>query len=123
VPDAQILWLPGANRALLRRLLSDRPDDVVFISGPPFSQFCLAALARARPKTAVVLDYRDEWSLAPSVYAEAGRRSGTVDRLLERALLHSAHAVTTATEAFRRELLARFDFLDPARVHTIPNGY
>jgi glycosyltransferase involved in cell wall biosynthesis len=123
VPDPQVLWLPGAQRALLRRLLSDRPDDVVFISGPPFSQFCLAALARLRPATAVVLDYRDEWTLAPSVYAEAGRASGMVDKVLERALLHCAHAVTTATEAFRIELLARFDFLDPAHVHAIPNGY
>ena len=89
---------------MLRRLLSDRPDDVVFISGPPFSQFCLAALARLRPGTAVVLNYRDEWTLAPSVFAEAGRASGIVDKVLERALLHCAHAVTTATEAFRFEL-------------------
>ncbi len=123
MPDAQVLWLPGATRALLHRNFSARPDDVVFISGPPFSQFCLAALARARPGTAVVLDYRDEWSLAPSVYAEAGRASGIVDKLLERVLLRCAHAVTTATEAFRIELLARFEFLDPARVHTICNGY
>jgi glycosyltransferase involved in cell wall biosynthesis len=71
----------------------------------------------------VVLDYRDEWTLAPSVYAEAGRASWVVDKLLERALLHCAHAVTTATEAFRNELLARFAFLDPARVRAIPNGY
>jgi glycosyltransferase involved in cell wall biosynthesis len=123
VPDAQVLWLPGANHALLRRMLSARPDDVVFISGPPFSQFCLAALARARSGTAVVLDYRDEWSLAPSVYPDRGRAAGIVDELLERSLLRCAHAVTTATEAFRLELLARFRFLDPARVHTIYNGY
>src|SRR5450432_999927 len=123
VPDPQVLWLPGAERALLRRLLSSRPDDVVFISGPPFSQFCLAALARMRPGTAVVLDYRDEWTLASSIYAEAGRASGIVDRLLERALLHCAHAVTAATEAFRSELLARFHFLDPVCVHAISNGY
>jgi glycosyltransferase involved in cell wall biosynthesis len=123
VPDPQVLWLPGAQRALLRRLLSDRPDDVVFISGPPFSQFSLAALARLRPKTAVVLDYRDEWTLAPSAHAEAARASGIVDQVLERALLRCAHAVTTATPAFRSELLARFDFLDPTRVHAIYNGY
>jgi glycosyltransferase involved in cell wall biosynthesis len=123
VPDVQVLWLPGASRALLGRILSDRPDDVVFISGPPFSQFCLAALARVRPGTAVVLDYRDEWSRAPTVDAAAGRASSMADQILEPALLRLAHAVTTATEAFRLELLGRFSFLDPARVHTIPNGY
>ena len=31
--------------------------------------------------------------------------------------------MTTATEAFRDRLLADFRFLDPARVHAIPNGY
>jgi len=123
VPDPQVLWLPGAHRALLGRLISARPDDLVFISGPPFSQFCLAALARMRAGTAVVLDYRDEWTVAPNVYAEGGRRPGVVDEGLERAVLRCAHAVTTATEAFRCELLARFPFLDPMRVHTICNGY
>src|SRR5262249_13185339 len=31
--------------------------------------------------------------------------------------------VTTATSEFRDNLLARFTFLDPSRVHAIPNGY
>src|SRR5262249_30997160 len=39
------------------------------------------------------------------------------------ALLRGAHAVVTATEEFRAGLLARFSFLDAARVVTIPNGY
>ena len=58
VPDPQILWQPHAQLVLARRLLGARRDDVVFISGPPFSQFLLAPLARTR--AAVVLDYRDE---------------------------------------------------------------
>ena len=37
--------------------------------------------------------------------------------------MSSAHAVITATDAFRIELLSRFRFLDPERVHAIPNGY
>lgn len=121
VPDPQVLWLPGSALALTRRLRSDEADDVVFISGPPFSQFLLAPLARLRPGTAVVLDYRDEWSTTQSVYEMGG--SARAGAFLERTLLRSAHAVTTATEEFRSELLARFDFLDPSRVFAIPNGY
>ena len=59
-PDPQVLWQPGAAAALGRRLLGRSRDDVVFMSGPPFSQFLLGPLARLRPSTAVVLDYRDE---------------------------------------------------------------
>ena len=121
VPDPQVLWLPRAGLALGARLASPKADDVVFISGPPFSQFLLAALGRLRPRTAVVLDYRDEWTTTQGVYEMGGSARGSA--WLERAILRSAHAVTTATDAFRSELLARFDFLDPSRVHAIPNGY
>jgi glycosyltransferase involved in cell wall biosynthesis len=121
VPDPQVLWFPCAAVALGARLASNKADDVVFISGPPFSQFLLAAIGRLRPRTAVVLDYRDEWTTTQSVYEMGG--SARVGAWLERTILRFAHAVTTATNAFRSELLARFDFLDPGRVYTIPNGY
>jgi glycosyltransferase involved in cell wall biosynthesis len=120
-PDPQVLWLPSAGLMLGARLASRDADDVVFISGPPFSQFLLGALARLRPRTAVVLDYRDEWTTTQSVFEMGG--SARAGAWLERATLRSAHAVTTATDAFRSELLARFDFLDPSRVHAIPNGF
>src|SRR5262249_39981869 len=120
VPDPQVLWVPFAGRALLRRLRA-RNDHVVLISGPPFSQFVLAFIARLQPGTAVVLDYRDEWATTRSVYEMGG--AARAGELLERAVLRAAHAVVTATEAFREELLRRFSFLDPDRVATIPNGY
>ena len=121
VPDPQILWQPHAQLVLARRLLSARRDDVVFISGPPFSQFLLAPLARTR--AAVVLDYRDEWVTYRTTYEMMGRTAAAVGPALERMVLRAAHAVTTATEAFRDRLLADFPFLDPSRVVAIPNGY
>lgn len=121
VPDPQLLWLPAAHLALGRRLASKQPDDVVFISGPPFSQFLLAGLSRLRKGTALVLDYRDEWTMTSSAYEMSA--ATRVSEKLESAVLRRAHAVTTATEEFREALLARFPWLDPARVHAIPNGY
>jgi glycosyltransferase involved in cell wall biosynthesis len=121
VPDPQLLWLPAAHWSLARRLSSARADDVVFISAPPFSQYLLAGLTRLRRSTALVLDYRDEWSTTSSAYEMSG--SARASALLERTILRGAHAVTTATEEFRSALLARFKFLDPERVVAIPNGY
>jgi hypothetical protein len=120
LPDPQVLWLPHAGAALLRSLFVDGDADVVFISGPPFSQFLLAWVCRLRGGTAVVLDYRDEWT-TQSGYEMGG--SARLGALLEGALLRSCHAVTTATEAFRTQLLERFTFLEPSSVHAIPNGY
>jgi glycosyltransferase involved in cell wall biosynthesis len=122
VPDPQILWLPAAVLALARRLVRGA-DDVVLISGPPFSQFLLGPLARLRRGTAVILDYRDEWSTVREVYEMNARLPARVGAALERAVIGSAHAITTATEAFRANLLGRFPFLDPDRVVAIPNGY
>jgi glycosyltransferase involved in cell wall biosynthesis len=68
-----------------------------------------------------VLDYRDEWTTTQGVYEMGG--SARASAWLEQRVLRSANAVTTATGAFRSELLARFAFLDPSRVHTVPNGY
>jgi len=120
VPDPQVLWLPAAACTLVNRLRAGT-DDVVLISGPPFSQFMLTLLATGFAKKPVVLDYRDEWTTTSSVYEMAGgSRAGAA---LERAVLRRAAVVTTATAEFRERLLERFDFLDPARVLAIPNGY
>jgi glycosyltransferase involved in cell wall biosynthesis len=124
VPDPQILWQPGAQVALARRLVGSDRDDVVMISGPPFSQFLLAPTARLARGTALVLDYRDEWSTLRQTYEMvAGRFARAAGDVLETRLLRLAHAVVTATEAFRSNLLARFPFLQPDRVFAIPNGY
>ncbi len=125
IPDPQILWQPDVNRVLLGQLYRPRPTaDVVFITAPPFSSFLAAPIARLRPGTAVVLDYRDEWQTTRTTYEMiGGRLAASVGATLETVLLRCAHAVTTATEAFRENLLSRFRFLDPARVVAITNGY
>jgi hypothetical protein len=122
VPDSQVLWQPAAQRALSRELGERRPE-VVVISGPPFSQFLLALTARRHRGVAVVLDYRDEWSTYRTTYEMMGRAGAAVGARLEGFLLHRAHAVVTATEGYRRNLLAGFPFLRPEQVHAIPNGF
>jgi len=122
IPDPQILWQPGAQLALLRRLLRGC-DEVMLISAPPFSQFLLAPTARLRPGVGVVLDYRDEWSTVREIYEMNATLPARAGAALETALLRAAHMVTTATEAFRENLLSRFPFLQPDRVVAIPNGY
>lgn len=120
VPDPQVLWQPTALPALLRE---SRSNDVVLISGPPFSQFALGPATRLAGKP-FVLDYRDEWSTYRTTYEMMGGSIGrAVGEALEPAVLRQAAFVTMATEEFRANLLAHYPFLDPARVVTIENGY
>jgi glycosyltransferase involved in cell wall biosynthesis len=122
VPDPQVLWQPAAQAALARRLAAGK-DDVVFVSGPPFSQFLIAPLMRLNPRVGLVLDYRDEWSTYRSSYEMMGKTAEKAGDVLERAILKRAHYVTTATAEFREHLLSRYSFLTPDRVIFIPNGY
>jgi hypothetical protein len=121
-PDPQVLWQPAAQWALLTRIAARR-DDAILVSGPPFSQFLLAPLARAGG-LGVVLDYRDEWWTLRHTYEMARTRvARALGDPVEAALLRRAHVVVTATNEFRERLLARFPWLLPERVVAIPNGY
>jgi len=122
VPDPQVLWQPTAQWRLARVLRSEA-FDVVFISGPPFSQFLLAPAARLWGRVPVVLDYRDEWGTVAAEYEMGGITRRWSARFLEPLCLRAARAVTTATPAFREALLARFSFLAKRTVVTLPNGY
>lgn len=125
VPDPQVLWQPDVQRVLLTSIYRPRPlAEAVFITAPPFSSFLAAPIVRLRPSTAVILDYRDEWETTRQRYEMlSGRWAATAGAILEPALLRCAHAITTATEAFRQNLLTRFPFLHPDRVVAITNGY
>ncbi|MCS6915789.1 MAG: hypothetical protein RMK29_15630 [Myxococcales bacterium] len=122
LPDAQLLWQPGAAATLVRELLRRPGPEVVLISAPPFSQFLLAPLVRLA-RRAVVLDYRDEWSTCSSYEMGASGLGALLGPALEETLLRCAHVVTTATPEFRQALLGRFRFLRPEQVLTVPNGY
>lgn len=123
VPDPQVLWLPAAELALAGRL-GGRRDDAILVSGPPFSQFLLAPLARARRGVGIVLDYRDEWKTYRTTYEMTGSRLARLaGDFLEPAVLRCAHRITTATAEFREEILRHNPFLSAEQVITIPNGY
>lgn len=123
VPDPQVLWQPGANVALGRELVAN-PPDVVLISAPPFSQFLLAPIARfLGPKTALVLDYRDEWTMYREVYEMMGKAAIFAGEAMEGFLVHRAHAITMATSVYCENLIRRFPRLDPSSIVPIPNGF
>lgn len=122
-PDPQVLWQPCAQHVLLRRALSGRADDVLLVTAPPFSAFLSAPLVRALGRSALVLDYRDEWVTYRTQYEMMGGLGRRVGEPMEAAVLRCAHMITVATGAFRDNLLRTFPFLDPGRVVVIENGY
>jgi len=103
---------------------AQKEPDVVFITAPPFSQFLLAPWPVWPRGTAVVLDYRDEWStlrqttrwwravLARVVGEGSGREAASLRACGD----HGNRGLSPkSTKAF--------PFPAAERVFAIPNGY
>ena len=58
-PDNCVGWLPFAIYRG-RKLMHDNKYDMIFCTGPPFSNFILSAILKT-DQTRLVLDYRDPW--------------------------------------------------------------
>lgn len=117
VPDYARLWIGPAVRAGVR--VGRQVDaDVVIASAPPFS--CLIAGARIARRLGVpfVADFRDAWRDNPLLaeHPTAWHRDRSL--ALERAVLTSAAAVTTAHPI--REEITELGGPEPV---VIPNGF
>jgi glycosyltransferase involved in cell wall biosynthesis len=112
-------WWQGGIRSRGREA---RDLDLVYVSMSPFeSASAVAALARELDRPWVA-DLRDPWALDEMVVHPSAlhRRLALVQ--MERVLASAAAVVMNTAEA-ARALVDTFSNIDPARVHTIPNGY
>lgn len=109
VPDEQVLWSRRAA-AMCGRL----NPDVVLVSGPPFSQFFVAASRKGRAP--VVLDYRDLWTRGAYFEARGVRR--LLCRRIERRALRGAQYTCTVSEPLSRDLMRG----NSTRSYVVMNG-
>lgn len=97
----------------VRALLAERPFDVVYATGPPFAHLLVAARVARQAGVPLVTDFRDGWSLDPSVAASWGKRllkGGLVRWVyprLERNVLSASGAVVTNTPSLATALETR----------------
>lgn len=123
-PDPQILWNANAYRKGLNHLRKI-PHQAILVSGPPFSSFLLGVQLKRALNLPLVLDFRDEWSLA-SQYLENHRGdtgASRQQRYLEEVLRH-ADAIIATTQASARELTRCCQRLGrQLTAQTIYNGY
>jgi len=105
-----------------RRILRERPVDVIFATGPPFTAHWIARDLARTARLPLVLDFRDPWTRAPFYPARPGwaRR---LDEALERSCVEEAAAVVTVNREIHDDLRTRFPRLPGERVRVIPNGF
>jgi hypothetical protein len=117
LPDYHAGWiLPGLAAGL--RLVRRTQPDVIFSSYPPTSAHVLALLLHRITRVPWVADFRDPWADADAhTYPVSGPRS--LFRLLERAVLRRAEAVTAVGPTLARLLSGRA----AGTVHVVPQGF
>jgi len=120
VPDGRTGWLAPAVAAGLARARRARPD-VIYASGPPWTNHLAAAALSSLLGAAFVADFRDPW------FGSAWRRMPyaahrRVDGLLERIVVRRARAITCAWDGIRRHLARRYP-QSAGRMLTVLNGF
>lgn len=98
IPDGRILWCSAALLPLIRIIKSEQPNALL-VTGPPFSAFVLARLARFITGIPIVLDYRDPWTLCFHGFrrAEPSLRK-KIELGLEKRIISASGLVTGTTQ-------------------------
>ncbi len=124
-PDPQILWVPNAIR-MGRQVLEETRHDAILASGPPFSTFLVGRALSQESGLPLVVDYRDEWSLA-NTYMENrkfGRLASIIQRRQQAGVLRSARAIIATTRASTANLeRAARRCGSTTQAHCIFNGF
>jgi glycosyltransferase involved in cell wall biosynthesis len=121
IPDSQVLWLPFAVRAAMRRARDVRWDAVVPTSFPP-TTILIAHTVASRLRIPYVADFRDSWTR----YHHAPHRPAPlaeVERRLEARMIRGAAAVVAVQTSFVEHAMARIAPADRPPLYLIRNGY
>lgn len=129
--------MPGANKlkifkknhdlyeAKAKKVLNRFKPDYVIISGGPFYTFTLSSVF-SKLDIPCILDFRDPWIFDVRGYKDFISPKRVITRLVqlpyERMAIHSASAVITVTEIWKRQF-QRFYPLQRQKFHVIENGY
>ena len=121
VPDNKIFWKRKAVRAA-EALHARKKFDLLFATGPPFTDFLIGLELHRRWNKPLVLDYRDPWLEFPFKYYPT-----PVHRYLnarrEKESLHAASKIVTTNRRVKELILNRHKFLSYDDVVILPQGF
>ena len=121
LPDPQVLWWPSTS-FFLYKYLKNNKVDVIFSSGPPFSNLVLAVFWGKIFKIPVVSDFRDEWSFSRNNWENLPKFKiiKWIDKRLEKFVVKNSAYITVASPAYERTMRNNYRI---DNCITITNGY
>ncbi len=121
VPDNKIGWKRKAVAHGLR-LAQTRPFDLIFSTGPPFTDFLIGRELKRALNIPLVLDYRDPWVEYPFKFYPTPVHKWLNIRA-ERAALRASSHVTTTNRRVKELLLRRHRFLTYHDIEILSQGF
>ncbi len=124
LPDPEKTWLPFAKKRL-REIVKEHDIALTYISGSPFSSFCLGKFAQDRYGIPYVLDFRDEWTNNPTRLASDYPVASLIrETRLEETLLKECSGIVYTIPSYMRENFEqKYPFIKQKFYRIITNGY
>ncbi|MDD3563047.1 MAG: glycosyltransferase [Candidatus Cloacimonetes bacterium] len=120
--DEKIGWLPHLL-SQGRKVLRDSEIDLIFVSCGPFSSAIGAYKLAEEFNKALVVDYRDYWTLLSDYDLMGNALNRQLSRSWEKKILHRANLVVSATQGIADALAQSFDATLPERTFLLYNGH
>lgn len=123
-PDSHLFWVPFAvARGAL--ILMSRRIDVIYCSTPPHSSHLVAYILGKIFRKPYVLDFRDPWHVANSLYPPRSKNSRllSLETATKQRIVRSAAMVVAVSNGERDECRAEFPTLPDSHFQYITNGF
>ena len=121
IPDNKKSWSKKAF-TIAKDLLEKEKFDVIFVSGPPFSSFTVAAKLSQMFDISLFVDYRDLWTNNQFGFIPSPLHK-YLHKKKEYYVLKTADKIITINRKIKEKIINTFKFLTYEDVMIIPNGY
>lgn len=121
IPDARIGWFFSAKKEA-KKILEKYNIEAIYSSSPPYTCSVIANSLQKETGLPWVAGFRDPWT----GFLTTPKRwflPAAIDRKMEHNTFKNAAAVEVAWEGIRKDVFSKYDDLDKAKFHHVPNGY
>jgi hypothetical protein len=121
IPDNKKGWSKKVF-FIAKNLLEKEKFDIIFVSGPPFSSFIVAAKLSQMFDISLFVDYRDLWTNNPFGFIPSPLHK-YLHKKKEYYVLKTADKIITVNRKIKEKIINTFKFLNYEDVMIIPHGY
>ncbi|HSD62840.1 MAG TPA: glycosyltransferase [Ignavibacteriaceae bacterium] len=121
IPDNKISWTRNAI-IKAREILKSEDIEMIFVSGPPFSSFTMAADLKEEFNLPLIVDYRDLWYGSQFAFYPTPIHK-YLHKKKEYRVLKAADKIVTTNRKVKEKILSYYKFLTFEDIYIISHGY